>query len=282
MYEQVEKPKEDKSRTVAASVNQKKSNRKQGFGFVDNRPEAVVQRKLQTTTFDSTDTNIKNRNVHSFATSPPVMQLQVNMNEARLIYAHLNKKLPNVSEFALFSYFQNLINDPEMTYDKAIALINNVKVEGDEGGLEETIPLTKGKFVKAFWDKVGRRGETRRVATVLEGTWKLSGNQVDENPTPYKGYSFVTMADGIIRVWPIIGDKDTFHRGLADFAKEVRFAGEVIFDEEGNVIAWNNKSGNYKPESNNAKYAGLPMDKFEKHVGKTQGGKESRHLQTIQ
>lgn len=45
MYEQVENPKENKSRTVANSVMQKKSNRRQGFGLVDNRLEAVGQRK---------------------------------------------------------------------------------------------------------------------------------------------------------------------------------------------------------------------------------------------
>jgi len=47
MYEQVENPKENESRAVANSVGQKKSNVKQGFGFVDNRPESVVQGKLQ-------------------------------------------------------------------------------------------------------------------------------------------------------------------------------------------------------------------------------------------
>ncbi len=46
MYAQVEKPKENKSRAVANSVAQKKPGEKQGFGFVDNRPEAVAQRKL--------------------------------------------------------------------------------------------------------------------------------------------------------------------------------------------------------------------------------------------
>ncbi len=46
MYAQVEKKKENKSRSVANSVAQKKSNGKQGLGFVDNRPEAVAQRKL--------------------------------------------------------------------------------------------------------------------------------------------------------------------------------------------------------------------------------------------
>lgn len=46
MYTQVKKPKDDKSRAVANSVTQKKSNGKQDFGFVDNRLEAISQRKL--------------------------------------------------------------------------------------------------------------------------------------------------------------------------------------------------------------------------------------------
>ena len=48
MYVQVEKPRKNKSRAVVNSVAQKKSNVVQGFGFVDNRPEALAQRKLQT------------------------------------------------------------------------------------------------------------------------------------------------------------------------------------------------------------------------------------------
>ena len=47
MYEQVEKPKENKSRAIANTVTQKKSYAKQGIGFVNNRPEAVAQRKIQ-------------------------------------------------------------------------------------------------------------------------------------------------------------------------------------------------------------------------------------------
>jgi len=47
MYKQVEKQKENKSRAVANSVAQKKSNVNQGFGFVDNRTEAIKQLNLQ-------------------------------------------------------------------------------------------------------------------------------------------------------------------------------------------------------------------------------------------
>lgn len=47
MYSQIDKQKENKSRTVANSVTKKKSNVKQGVEFVDNRPEQLLQRKLQ-------------------------------------------------------------------------------------------------------------------------------------------------------------------------------------------------------------------------------------------
>ncbi len=47
MYAQKEKSKVNKSRAVANSVGQNRSNTKQSFGFIDNRPESVAQRKLQ-------------------------------------------------------------------------------------------------------------------------------------------------------------------------------------------------------------------------------------------
>ncbi len=48
MYEYAGTTKENKSRVFANSVARKnKSNVKQAFGFIDNRPEAVAQRKLQ-------------------------------------------------------------------------------------------------------------------------------------------------------------------------------------------------------------------------------------------
>jgi hypothetical protein len=46
-YAQVGKPKENKSREAANSIVQNKSDGKQGFGFIDNRPEAVKQKKIK-------------------------------------------------------------------------------------------------------------------------------------------------------------------------------------------------------------------------------------------
>ena len=54
MYAQVEKQKDNnKSRAIANSVIQKRSDMKQGFGFVDNRLEAVAQKKMQDLTHNS-------------------------------------------------------------------------------------------------------------------------------------------------------------------------------------------------------------------------------------
>ena len=47
MYEQIEKPKEKKSRAVASAVAQKKNDCNSTFQFVDNRPQILVQRQIQ-------------------------------------------------------------------------------------------------------------------------------------------------------------------------------------------------------------------------------------------
>ncbi|WP_250565822.1 DUF4157 domain-containing protein [Adonisia turfae] len=47
MYEQVEKSKENKSQSVVNKIIQKQSGGVSTFQFVDNRPEAIAQRKLQ-------------------------------------------------------------------------------------------------------------------------------------------------------------------------------------------------------------------------------------------
>ena len=53
MYTQVEKTKENKSRAVANSVFQKKNNVNQGFGFLDNRIETVLQRKVAVSRYEA-------------------------------------------------------------------------------------------------------------------------------------------------------------------------------------------------------------------------------------
>jgi hypothetical protein len=47
MYAQKENSKENRSKAVANSAGQKKSNAGQGVGFVDKRPEKIAQRKMR-------------------------------------------------------------------------------------------------------------------------------------------------------------------------------------------------------------------------------------------
>jgi hypothetical protein len=65
MYEQVQKPKENKSRAVANSVGQKKSNVRQGFRFENNRQEAwnqnEIQRKIENSPTQYEGINTNNR-----------------------------------------------------------------------------------------------------------------------------------------------------------------------------------------------------------------------------
>lgn len=53
MYAQVEKSKENKNRAVANSVGQKKSNVKQGIGFVDNRRQSSINQEICSTIIHS-------------------------------------------------------------------------------------------------------------------------------------------------------------------------------------------------------------------------------------
>lgn len=91
MYAQVEKTKENKSRAVANSVTQKKSSGKQGFGFVDNRPEAVTQRKLQEMANNSQQINqlraFQGIDSKSFIQLKTVDQYQTNV--IQLVSGHL-------------------------------------------------------------------------------------------------------------------------------------------------------------------------------------------------
>ena len=51
------------------------------------------------------------------------------------------------------------------------------------------------------------------------------------------------------------------HPVLAE-GKCVLYAGELVIGENEEIIEWNNKSGFYRPSTNLAYQAGLPLDKF--------------------
>lgn len=89
------------SRAVGNSVAQKKSNEKQGFGFVDNRTESIAQRKVQKISNCNTSMRrcvernvfLQNKNMHQCA------QLQIMMHGH--VYNQLNGSGGFAEAFAL-------------------------------------------------------------------------------------------------------------------------------------------------------------------------------------
>ncbi|MCR9251677.1 MAG: hypothetical protein NXI20_14725 [bacterium] len=90
MYAQLEKSKEN-NRAAANSVTQTKSRGNQDFGFVDNRPEAIAQRKLQQSA-NQKNSNFPMQRIHKTMEPPSKMELEMMgiWNEASL---HLIKLL---------------------------------------------------------------------------------------------------------------------------------------------------------------------------------------------
>jgi hypothetical protein len=111
MYEQVENPKENKSRAVANFVTQKKGNGRQGFGFVDNRPECVVQRKHQ----EHNRSNFESRGLLSNSASQRLTfnedQTELPTKKVQLSTSNLNtiqKTAQNVSDDIKNNKYPNL------------------------------------------------------------------------------------------------------------------------------------------------------------------------------
>jgi hypothetical protein len=132
MYERIDKNQENKIRSVANTVYRKKSSGDSTFKYVDNRPEAVAQRKLQ---------NLANH-TNIVQSSNDIIQRQLDnekyetwVKEATAL-AHsksLKKDGPNVSTFdeqrinSLFTYWQEHTGTLSAVSDE---FINILKANG--------------------------------------------------------------------------------------------------------------------------------------------------------
>jgi len=81
MYEQVEKPKENINRATADTVAQKKSRSNSAFQLIDNRPETVVQRKLQEITNNSSHNGLLNSAPQVTGGMPAIQRRAANTSE---------------------------------------------------------------------------------------------------------------------------------------------------------------------------------------------------------
>ncbi len=246
------------SKAVANSSTLETANAA-AFEFEDHRPEAVAQRKLQ----ESADAYLARQPVIPIQRhATKVIQRAMDDDEQDDLKQFLREYIDVLSDEAIDDLWLRFSTEYD-TMDEA------------QFDLEQTISIlkhqdqsAKAKFKKSFFDQVPKSREATRgvlYSNSITGAWEVHSKSVAGTPDPYIYYAFVTLTNGRIYVWPVKGDKDTFHRGLAEFTSEVMYAGEIMFDEDGQVIGWNNKSGNYKPLTENAGLAGLPIEAFVAH-----------------
>lgn len=89
--------------------------------------------------------------------------------------------------------------------------------------------------------------------------WEIYDNAsgISTKPTPHFSYAFVTMPDKSIRV---IQSTDTIHLQLSHTSPVLRYAGNVTFNDRGEIDFWDNASGNFQPSADLKKQAGFYPD----------------------
>lgn len=90
--------------------------------------------------------------------------------------------------------------------------------------------------------------------------WRVA-DQYGTDQIPCGVYTFIRTTTGFIRVAPA-PQGTTNHLEVANYAAEVRYAGEISFNSQGKMLSWNNQSGGYQPDFQQASQAGLPLDIF--------------------
>ncbi|WLE95766.1 MAG: hypothetical protein QTN59_13900 [Candidatus Electrothrix communis] len=155
MYEQVEKPKENKSKAVANSVVQKKSGVKQGFGFVDNRPGNIMQRRFQ-------------KEVDQSQLSQPIQQ-KIDLFKLQKEQQDWKKTGPN------YNYMKTVDND---TRGDSANIVGMYWVKDGGGGFK------KEKYGASSFDYqlVGRDGKRKYRPPMM----KKSGQSIGEVQANYE------------------------------------------------------------------------------------------------
>lgn len=180
MYAQVEKPKENNSRANANAVAQKKNDGKQGFGFVDNRPEAITQRKLQSVISGLTPIQLQTKVVHQEQTLTGDDYLGVSHSQlaGKKMTADLDPMYPikgsKPGGSKSFSMYGMLNRDWSDTWIKGHLLNDNL---GGLGILENLFPIT----ASANKEHLNRVEQHVKNAVLTLDEWQ------NESPTTRQG-----------------------------------------------------------------------------------------------
>ncbi|MBT8340069.1 MAG: hypothetical protein HKP58_04335 [Desulfatitalea sp.] len=134
MNTKIEKRKENKNRTVADSVFQKKNKGKQSLGFMDNRPESIVQRLLQKNAMPGTQS----------------IQLQ-----SQVIQLHKGTNQYDVTQDDMIIYKVVLKFDGSVVY---------------VGQTEATVGI-KGRFAQHLLTHTTWKESTHKIERIESGSW---------------------------------------------------------------------------------------------------------------
>jgi hypothetical protein len=102
--------------------------------------------------------------------------------------------------------------------------------------------------------------------------WKIQNNLTEEEKDIISNqwYIFVTMSDGQIRVKLDKNETGSVHAVLSG-STSVRYAGKIMFDENNEIIAWNNDSKDYCSSVDSIDQAGLDVSKFQNSISLRSG-----------
>ncbi len=179
MFEQVDKSKGNKNKVVDNSIGQKKSAGKQVFGLVDNRPEAVVQRKLQEMVINSPEirqaTQFKGVSDNYSTQHPPIVQKKGN-----------DTGLPDNLKSSIESLSGYSMDDVKVHYnsEKPAQLQAHAYAQGNQIHLG---PSQEKQLPHEAWHVVQQKQGRVQLTTQSEGAIPINEDPALENEADVMG-----------------------------------------------------------------------------------------------
>lgn len=188
MFAQLEKPKENKNRTVANVVAQKTGKGIQGFWFVDNRPEGIAQRKLQEITNNSPQVK-QAVQLQTITNNYSVQQYQTIQKKNKLSRVNKNKG-PSQSSLSSASVVQLNFNKYGLNTDDQLDEYTNSLYENMTGAENKPKMIKLSIMMLSINDRLKSLGFPELEIVANEGlansnsahfdfaTWKM---EIDKN-----------------------------------------------------------------------------------------------------
>lgn len=284
MYSQENKSNENKSRAIANSVAQKKSNGRQGFGFVDNRPEAIAQRKLQEMANNSPRISQLKTYQQMAIDSPQTKQtgnLQA-ISDKSTIQAKFGGKFYNYyimglpSDFSVKgavnerpTYYTPYSYDVHFTYNDCIATVNLRTITGSDVSKEDWDAYKReveAKVSEVFDDKISIAFSGEEYPLKVKVNLHRSSGEEDQEAADYPSVNFNTVnihagqgradagnfrigGDGVAGARGYIAAHEIgHHMGLYDEYADATVPGRAVHND-GSIMTetWPRPRDNFRP-----------------------------------